>query len=88
MLRAHSSISADIMKNVVCSCIKYGSTIVCIKHVNTQFTNTGSVIILDIITWVAGTEVASNSVCTSLIASTVVKCTLVNVLNSIEKNRR
>ena len=52
-----------------------------------SLTNTGSVIMFNFITWVAGTEVASNSVCTILIASTVVKSTLVDVFNSIGKNK-
>ena len=45
------------------------------------FTNTGSVITLNFITKVAGTEVAANGVTTILVASTDVTCTLVNVYN-------
>ena len=42
-------------------------------------TNTGSVIIQDFITRVAGTEVATNGVGTILVASTDVLWTLINI---------
>ena len=43
------------------------------------FTNTGSVIVLYLITMVAGTEVATNGVGTILVTSTDVLRTLVNI---------
>ena len=43
------------------------------------FTNTGSVIVLYLVTMVAGTEVATIGVGAILVASTDVLCTLVNI---------
>ena len=50
-----------------------------ISNIQTLLTNTDAIIILDLITRIAGTEIGTIGVCTILVASTDVMYTLVNV---------